>query len=401
LFFQLSFRIFIKPQIANPLCQSPDPPGPGIFVLNMTAASPSDVKRYNTIKLLVSLSGSVVSFVFILFLLIGGYTVLIEQYIDTMTTQPYAALLLFAAAIGMLTGILSFPFSFYSGYILEHRYHLSNQSFPGWLWESTKGVFVAIPIMTPLLLIFYYLLRMFPDTWWFAVSTAMFLFSIGLSRIAPIIILPLFYKLTPLEDSPLKEKILSLTKSTSMIVEGIYSFNLSKTTKKANAAFTGIGKSKRILLGDTLMEKFSDEEIEVVFAHELGHYSRGHIWKGIAVGTISIYLGLFLTQQAYTLSLSWFGFSSQSQLSALPLLTLWLGLYSLCTSPISNILSRKHEFEADLYAMERTKNTPAFISTMNKLAEMNLADTTPHPMVEFFFYSHPSIEKRIQAAENF
>jgi len=365
----------------------------------MTAVPPPDIKRYNRIKLLVSLSGSAVSFAFTLYLLLSGATLELETFVATITGSSYLALLLFSALLGIVVSILSLPFSFYSGFILEHRFHLSNQTFPAWMWERSKGLLVSIPLVVPILLIFYYLLTTMPHAWWFAVATVMFVFSIGLSRIAPIVILPLFYKLTPLGDSPLKEKILSLTKSTSMIVEGIYSFNLSKTTKKANAAFIGIGKSKRILLGDTLMDNFSEEEIEVVFAHELGHYSRGHIWKGILVGTISIYVGLFLTQQAYTASLSWFGFTSPEQFAALPLLTLWLGLYSLITSPVGNILSRKHEFEADRYAVEKTNNKPAFISTMNKLAEMNLADKEPHPLVEFLFYSHPSIKKRIAAAE--
>jgi STE24 endopeptidase len=259
---------------------------------------------------------------------------------------------------------------------------------------------VAIPIITPLAALVYFFLLTFHMLWWLPVALSLFVVSIGLSRIAPVLILPLFYKLTPLDETPLKERIIALTRSTKMIVEGIYAFNLSKTTKKANAAFTGIGRSKRILLGDTLMENFSDDEIETVFAHELGHYSHGHIRTGIIVGTVSIFLGLYLTSLAYAASLEWFGFTSITQLSALPLLTLWLGLYSFVTSPVSNILSRKHEFEADRYAVERTKNRTAFISTMNKLASMNLADRTPHPLVEFLFYSHPSIEKRIAAVEN-
>lgn len=364
----------------------------------MTKTAPN-VKRYNTIKLVVSLTGGIVSFLFTVILLAAGYTVSIDNFARTFTTNTYAALLIFSAIFGIISGIISFPFNFYSGFILEHQYDLSNQSFGDWLWESVKGILVSIPILIPLALLVYYFLTEFGQYWWIPVSASLFVVSIGLSRIAPVVILPLFYKLTPLEESPLKKKILTMTRSTNMIVEGIYSFNLSKTTKKANAAFTGIGKSKRILLGDTLMQNFSEDEIETVFAHELGHYSHGHIWKGIVVGTISIFLGLFLTSLAYAVSLSLFGFNSIDQLAALPLLTLWLGIYSLITSPLGNILSRKHEFEADRYAVVCTKNTPAFISTMNKLAEMNLADRNPHPLVEFLFYSHPSIEKRIQAVQ--
>ena len=366
--------------------------------MNETAAS-VNVKRYNRTKLIVSLAGGTVSFLFTLSLLSFGITSTIEAFAVSVTTDPYLSLLIFSALFGFASSIISLPFSFYSGFILEHRYNMSNQTFLQWAWEGTKGLFVSIPILTPLALLVYFFLVTYSSFWWLPVAVTLFVVSIVLSRIAPIVILPLFYKLTPLEESALKERIMSLTRSTKMIVEGIYSFNLSKTTKKANAAFTGIGKSKRILLGDTLMNNFSDEEIETVFAHELGHYSHGHIWKGILVGTVSIFAGLFLTSLAYASSIEWFGFSSITQLAALPLLTLWLGIYSLITSPLGNILSRKHEFEADRYAVKRTGNLSAFISTMNKLAEMNLADRTPHPAVEFFFYSHPSIEKRIRAAE--
>lgn len=372
----------------------------GYFYLNkdMTAEQTKDVKRYNKIKLVASLISGAVSFAIIIILLAGGYSLRIEQFAFSLSQNEYIALLIFATIIGSINSVITLPLSFYSGFILEHKYNLSNQTFLQWTWERTKGMLVSLPIVLPLMMIFYFLLLTFESNWWLPVGITMFIVSIGLSRIAPIIILPLFYKLTPLEDSPLKEKILSLTKSTSMHVEGIYSFNLSKTTKKANAAFTGIGKSKRILLGDTLMNNFSEEEIETVFAHELGHYTHGHIRKNILVGTISIFFGLYLTSVAYSFSLPWFGFSFVTQLAALPLLMLWLGIYSLITSPLGNILSRKYEFEADRYAVERTNNKPAFVSTMNKLAKMNLADTQPHPFIEFLFYSHPSIEKRILAA---
>lgn len=365
----------------------------------MTTAGNQDVKRYNTIKLVVSLVETVVSLTLLVILLAGEYTIYFERYATTFSNNPYIALLIFAAFIGGIDAIITFPLSLYSGFILEHHYHLSNQTFAQWLWEKTKSMLVSIPIAVPLLLLFYYFLQTFGSYWWLPVGLTLFVVSIGLSRIAPIVILPLFYKLTPLNDSPLKEKILSMTKTTSMLVEGIYSFNLSKTTKKANAAFTGIGKSKRILLGDTLLNNFTEEEIETVFAHELGHYVHSHVWKSITFGTISIFIGLYCTSLAYTASLPWFGFSSITQIAALPLLMLWLGLYSLVTFPIGNMLSRAHEYEADRYALERTNNKAAFVSTMNKLAAMNLADKQPHPLIEFFFYSHPSIEKRIAAAE--
>jgi STE24 endopeptidase len=365
----------------------------------MTTAGERDVKRYNRLKLAVSLASTAISFALLLMLLSGGYTLLFEQFAFSLSSQPYIALLIFFGILGVINAMITLPLSYYSGFILEHRYNLSNQTALQWMWERMKGFLVSIPITVPLLLIFYFFLLTFNDNWWLPVGVTLFVVSIGLSRLAPILILPLFYKLTPLNESPLKEKIVSMTRSTTMRVEGIYSFNLSKTTKKANAAFTGIGKSKRLLLGDTLLNNFSEEEIETVFAHELGHYVHRHLWKNILLSTVSIVAGLYVTSLAYAVSLEWFALTSPSQLAALPLLMLWLGLYSLVTSPLGNIVSRAFEFEADRYALERTNNRAAFVSTMNKLAEMNLADRQPHPFIEFLLYSHPSIEKRIAAAE--
>jgi len=367
-------------------------------LINASAQS-SQAKEYSRLKLTLSLIGTTFSFLIMAAIVVTGVSLRIEDFVHSITLSPYGALLLFGAILGLLSGVISFPLSFYSGFVLEHRYNLSNQDFFQWMWEQGKAFLVSIPIAVPLMLLFYFFLREYQTLWWLPVATAMFAVSMLLSRIVPVFIMPLFYKFMPLQNEALRERILSMCKNTRMNVTGIFTFNLSKTTKKANAGFTGIGKSKRIILGDTLMEHFSDDEVETVFAHELGHYVHGHIWKNILVGTLSTYAGLYITSLLYSLSLGWFGFSSVDQLAALPLLALWLGVYSILTSPLSNVLSRKYEFEADRYALERTGNATAFISTMRKLAEMNLADTAPHPVIEFLFYSHPSIEKRIRAAE--
>ena len=363
------------------------------------SASPSQAKQYSRKKLTLSLIGTAISFLFTLIIITSGLSVRAEALVYSYTSSPYVALLLFSTLFGVLNGFLSFPLSVYSGYVLEHRYNLSNQNFFQWLWEHVKALLVSLPIILPLTIVFYFFLREYRELWWLPVATVMFIVSMLLSKIAPVLIMPLFYKFTPLENTALNERILALCRNTRMNVTGIFTFNLSKTTKKANAGFTGIGKSKRIILGDTLMRHFSDDEIETVFAHELGHYVHGHIWKNIVVGTLSIYAGLFLTSKMYLASLGWFGLTSVDQLAALPLLILWLGVYSLVTSPLSNLLSRTYEYEADRYAVDKTGNLAAFTSTMKKLAEMNLSDTAPHPLIEFLFHSHPSIEKRIRAAE--
>jgi STE24 endopeptidase len=359
----------------------------------------SRAKSYSNRKLFLSLTSTVLSFLLIVGILVSGISAYFESIAVSFTSSAYLELIIYAALFGIVNSIISFPLNFYSSYILEHRYQLSNQTLFQWLWEHLKGFLVSLPIALPLGLIFYYFLREFQSFWWLAVACIMFFVSVILARVAPVVIFPLFYKFAPLADGSLKEHIVMLCEKAGVHIKGIFTFNLSKTTKKANAGFTGIGRSKRIILGDTLMEHFSEDEIESVFAHELGHYKHGHLWKGMFAGTVSIFVGLYLTSLLYAVSLGWFGFDRVDRLAALPLLVLWLGLYSIVTMPLTNLLSRKHEFEADRYAVNQTKNKPAFISTMQKLASMNLADTTPNKFVESLFYSHPSIEKRIRAAE--
>jgi STE24 endopeptidase len=174
---------------------------------------------------------------------------------------------------------------------------------------------------------------------------------------------------------------------------------MSKNTKKANAAFTGIGKSKRILLGDTLLDNYSEDEIETVIAHELGHYKKKHIIKNIIIGTASSFLTLFIIAALYDKSVHWFGFELRTDIPALPLLTLWGMLISLLINPLTNTLSRKYEYEADEYAISSTGKPQAFKNTLIKLTEQNLGHKDPHPFIEWFFYSHPSIKNRLSAID--
>jgi STE24 endopeptidase len=241
------------------------------------------------------------------------------------------------------------------------------------------------------------LLNVFGNLWWLLFAIILFFLSVVLAQIVPILILPLFYKISPLQNEELKNRIQKLAQGAGIKVENVYKFNMSKNTKKANAAFTGLGKSKRILLGDTLLDNYSFDEIETVIAHELGHYKRKHIVKNIFIGTVSSFLTLFIIAWLYKVSISWFGFKSVIQIAALPLLGLWGMLVGLVLTPITNIISRKFEYQADEYAIISTGKKEAFISTLEKLTEQNLGDKEPNPFVEWFFYSHPSIKNRIAA----
>lgn len=361
--------------------------------------SPAVRKLYNRLKLSVG----IVRTLFIPIVSVGivatGVSTLLEQVIRGYLINDYLVFLVFSLILGAAQGLLGLPLSFYSGFSLEHRFGLSNQTLPRWAWEGVKGILVGIPLMTPILLAFFYCLRTFGADWWLPVGMVLFCFSIVLARIAPVMIFPLFYKFTPVLESNLKERILSLCEKAGMQVSGVFLFNLSKNTRKANAAFAGIGRSKRVILGDTLVGNFSEDEVETVLAHELGHYVLNHIWIGMAAGAVSTFAGLYLTARVYDSLLPVFGYTEIASVAALPLLGVLLGIYSFATSPLGNMLSRSHERAADQYAIRLTGKKEAFISALKRLAKTNLADESPNSLVEFLFYSHPSIQKRVQAVE--
>jgi STE24 endopeptidase len=360
-----------------------------------------DYKKYNNTKLAIGISKTVVTFLLILLFVSTGLSLQLENWLSGFSSNSYIILIMFVAATGVASGILFFPVNFYSQFTLEHKYNLSNQTIGRWLLENLKSLLLSVLIGIPILLIFYYTMNAYGSMWWFPFAVIMFIISVLLARIVPVLILPLFYKMLPYENESLKEKISRLAEDAGIKLQNIYRFDMSKNTKKANAAFTGIGKSKRILLGDTLIENYSDDEIETVIAHELGHYKKKHIMKNIVRGTLMSFLTLFLIAFLYELSLGWFGFESILQISALPLLVLWSMIIGLVESPIGSSISRKYEYEADEYALDVTGKPEAFASTLKKLTEQNLADKEPHPFIEWFFYSHPSIRNRLAAIRRY
>lgn len=360
-----------------------------------------DSKKYNNTKLYIGITKGIISFVLLFLFVYLGYSFQLENYIRNFLENDYLVFIIYVFTIGIFSSILFAPVNFYTGFYLEHKYKLSNQTFAKYIIENIKSMLVGLVIGVPVLLLFFFIINQFGDLWWLIFATAMFLISVVLSQVFPILIMPIFYKIIPLDDQELKTRITKLAKGAGITVQNVFSFDMSKNTKKANAAFTGLGKTKRIILGDTLLNDYSKDEIETVIAHELGHYKHKHILKNILFGTLTSFLTFFIISVLYKNSLSWFDFTSITKIAALPILSLWAMLVGLIQTPIGNILSRKYEYEADRYAIESTLKPQSFIKTLNKLTDQNLGDRTPHPFVEWFFYSHPSIKNRINSIENF
>ncbi len=361
--------------------------------------SQPEAKEYSRRKLLLGLANGVLSLILTLVILGSGLASALEMTLRRFVENDYLVLLGFALLFGVIEGLFLLPLKISSGYVLEHRYGLSNQTPAQWVKEGLKGMTVGAIIALPVLLFLYWSLRSYGNLWWLPVGVALFLLSVLLARLAPVLVFPLFFKFKALEENVLKERIIALCEKVGMRVSGVYVFNMSKNTKKANAAFTGIGTSRRILIGDTLIANCTDDEIELVVAHELGHFSHRHLRTMILLGALSTFGGLFGAAALYTATLSWFGFASMETIAALPLLAVWLSLFSLVTGPFSNVVSRAHERQADRFAVALTGKKEAFIAALRKLGRINLADPAPHPWVEFLFYSHPSIERRIRLLE--
>jgi STE24 endopeptidase len=369
--------------------------------------TPPDVKRYQRQKLAAGLGSMVLSagFLAVMALFYGPKVDrLIGQWTgDNLWFRLAAIGFFYAAALQLLT----LPLEFWSGFILEHRYELSNQTLPQWIWRQIKGYMVAGPLGL-LLLCGLYAVLWYGGRWWWLWATAGWLaVTLVLGRLVPVLLLPLFYKVTRLEDPSLLERLQSLAAGTGLGIEGVYRLHLSAETRKANAALAGMGRTRRVLLGDTLLENFTPEEIEVVFAHELGHHVHRHLAKLVTVNVILAAAGFWLVDvilrhTAESLGYPAFdaGGPAFKNPAALPLLILVLMLFGFLLSPLQNALSRFFERQCDRYALQRTGRPDAYRSAFVKLARMNKADADPHPLVVWLFDDHPPIRQRLALADS-
>jgi STE24 endopeptidase len=333
--------------------------------------------------------------------LVFGWSAALRDWLGGFTTSPWLLVLLFAAVFGAIYFVIDLPLSYYTGFVLPHRYGQSTQTLRGYVIDQLKGIAVGALLGGIMLEAIYTVLRAYPDTWWIWASIILLVFSVLLANLAPVLLFPIFYKFKPLDEEyqDLAQRLTRLFERAGTRVKGVYKFDMSSRTKSANAALTGLGNTRRIILGDTLLSEFSADEIETVMAHELGHHVNKDIPLSIAVETVSTVVGLFLSSLVLKWGVAQFGFSGVGDIAALPLFMLVMGAYGLLTMPLTNGFSRWRERLADRYALESTHNPQAFAAAMTRLANQNLAEVDPEPWVEFLLYSHPALEKRIKMAE--
>ena len=316
-----------------------------------------------------------------------------------ISSNLYAALACYFVFFALYTLIFDFPLAFYSGFLLEHQFALSNQTLLAWVKDFFKKSALSFLLSLLLLEGLFALIWNFPSLWWIFAWAGYALVSFGLGKVFPVLIVPLFYKYGKLENQSLKEKIFNLANRYGLPLENVYTLDLSKTTKKANAAFMGMGKTKRVVLSDTLLANFTEEEIETVVAHELGHFKHHDIWKQLGLGILTSLAGFWIVFRLMEPLTHFFGFNGPADIASMPLLFLIFYVFGLGLMPLQNGFSRCLERAADGFALSACPDRNVFISCMEKLGKVNLADPDPHPLYEWIFYDHPSIGKRIRMAK--
>jgi STE24 endopeptidase len=380
----------------------------------MTTLDPEkqkQAKQYARIHRRLWLVDTVFSAVFAFAWLFLGWSISLRAWLHQLITvnwslttgSDWLLIALYIAIFGGVLAVINLPLSYYSGFILPHRFDQSNQSLKDWVVDQLKGLAIGAPLGLLMLELLYLALRLTGDAWWLWVAGGLLLFNVLISNLAPVLIMPLFNKFIPLgeEHKELEERLLNLAKRADTKVKGVFKFDMSKRTKAANAALTGLGNTRRIILGDTLINEFTLDEIETVLAHELGHHVHKDIPFLIAFGTLSTTLSLFIASLALDSAVSFFSFTSAADIAALPALMLILSAYGLLTSPLDNAISRWRENMADDYALSSTKKAEAFASAFTRLANQNLGEIDPEKWVVFMFYSHPPLGERIEKAKKF
>jgi STE24 endopeptidase len=358
-----------------------------------------EARRYNRIHRWLSVADFVIGSAFLIILLLTGWSGWLRDLALRRGFQNFTlAVFIYLFLLLLIAKVLGLGLDYY-GFRLEQQFQLSTQNLRSWIWDETKGFLVGLVLAGIVVELLYFTIRQSPQHWWFITWALFMVLFIVLAQLAPVLLLPIFYKFEPLDNEDLRRRLVLLSEHAGTRVRGVYRWKLSEKSKKANAALTGLGSTRRIILADTLLDNYAPEEIEAVLAHELGHHVHRHILKSIVVQAGTTLLGFFVANWVLHYAVDHHMFEELSDFANLPLLALTVTGLSLLLMPALNAYSRFNERQADRYAFESISSVEPFISSMNKLAQQNLAERTPSKLVEVLFHSHPAISKRVAAAE--
>lgn len=357
--------------------------------------------RYHRLRRRARVASVALTLLLLVTLLATGASTALAAASRAVLPQPWAAVALYVLVVAAAQELLAFPLACYRSFVLDRRYGLSSEPFAGWLRDHAMASLIGAVLALGGAELIYIFLRHAPSWWWLP-SAAAFAVAAGAgAKLAPVVLMPLFYSIRPMTRQPLGARLAELSARAGVPVLGVYEWGLGGRSARANAALVGTGGTRRILVSDTMLDAYSEEEIEVVVAHEIAHHVH-HDIRGALVVEALLLVVAFLTAAA---ALAWggraFGVISPDDVAGLPLILLAAGLVMAAATPFVNALSRRNERRADGYALALTGQPAAFISAMRRLATQNLAEEDPARAVLWLFHTHPSIAERIEGARAF
>lgn len=355
-------------------------------------------RRYHRLRLALSLLGLALGVGYLAAVLGTGASARLASRLTEWTARPWLALAAMTLALGAGWRLLTLPLTWLGGFWLPRRFGLLHQSFARWVWDAAKAGAIGGVLSLAGIEVVYALLRWTP-WWWLAGAAAFLAAATVLTLVAPIWLVPLFYRLEPLPDGELRERLLRLGRRTGVPVLGVWVGDQSRKSRTANAAVTGLGRTRRIILFDTLVREFPPDEIEAVLAHELAHHAHADIWRGLAVQGAVTLATFWLADRLLAAGAARFSLAGPADLAGLPLLLLIALAAGVLTLPLTNGWSRHVERQADDFAVRALGSAGAFVAAMERLAQLNLAEREPHRLKEILLYSHPAIGRRVARAQ--
>jgi STE24 endopeptidase len=334
---------------------------------------------------------------FFLFILLSG---ILPWWVEKLTGWGFGFIiggLFFFAFLGLLPMLLDIPFSLYETFVIENRYEFNTRTVKIWVTDLIKSLFLSTLLGAVLLLILLVFIAHGGKFWWLIAWMIFCLFEMLILWLYPVLLAPWFNKFEPLENQALVQRISELMAKVGLKSGGVFRMDASRRSKHTNAYFTGLGKSKRIVLFDTLLASHTEEEILAILAHELGHWKKKHILKQIIIFTSLSLVGFFVVAQLLDMETIYrpFGFSQPIPYVGLFLIAALFSPPLFFAQPLGAAFSRRLEREADDYAIELVQSTGPMIQSLKRLAADNLSNLTPHPIYVWFYYSHPPLTERI------
>lgn len=363
------------------------------------APHPDDARRYARIRYRLLLVNLAAGLIVLAAMQWSGLSAALADWWRQRVASAPLLMLGYLAVFGAGYYLAMLPLHFYGSFLLEHRFGLSRLTLGGWLRREAKHLAVSGVLSTVLLQGLYALLRHAPSQWPWLATIGWVTFSVILARVFPTVLLPIFYKTTPLQHHELVARLMTLCERVGLRAMGVFRFELGAETRKANAALAGLGKTRRVLLADTLLSEFTPDEIEGVLAHELAHHRFHHITKGLVLSAIGSWAAFTLTARVADGWVSALHLQGLDDIAGFPVLMLWLSGLGLLALPLQNGLSRYFEWQSDRFAVQTTQQPKAFADALRRLAALNLADPNPPRWITWLFYDHPPITERIRAAD--